>query len=411
MKASYALAPRSGNLKYFLIVFLFVVGSVAGSVSAAVPAPPQGSTATTQTFSNNPSAAIPDGPGGVSLQTLSVSTADTFLFDLDLVVDITHSFNSDLTISLISPSGTEVVISSRNATVEGGLQDVYVGTTFDDDAVDVDSTNLATDFAYIDSITATPLVPEGTMAGFIGEDPNGDWTLVISDAEAFDTGVLNSWSLVVSTLDVAPTSQFSSAISAPESDIPDGPDGSMTDTIPISGVGTYICDLNVLVDIRHSWSTDLDVFLISPAGTRITLTTDNGGAQGQVFGLSNVFAGTVFDDNDTAAGPVTDFDFTNNVTPPGLMPEGALGALIGEDPNGAWVLEVNDDEAFDTGTLIGWRLEMELCDGGLVEPGGPLIPVPVNNRLALLGLVALLLILGGVFAQSRRLNGYLKPRA
>ena len=36
--------------------------------------------------------------------------------------------------------------------------------------------------------TATPLVPEEALAAFNGENPNGTWTLTISDDNAGDGG-------------------------------------------------------------------------------------------------------------------------------------------------------------------------------------------------------------------------------
>ena len=54
---------------------------------------------------------------------------------------------------------------------------------------------LATDQDYIDDVLASPLVPEGAFGAFIGENPNGVWTLVVTDDLAGDTGTLDSWSL------------------------------------------------------------------------------------------------------------------------------------------------------------------------------------------------------------------------
>ena len=60
-----------------------------------------------------------------------------------------------------------------------------------------------TDHAYVNLTTATPLVPEEAMAAFIGEDPNGTWTLTISDDLAGDGGSLDGWSLDIETFSCA----------------------------------------------------------------------------------------------------------------------------------------------------------------------------------------------------------------
>ena len=41
-----------------------------------------------------------------------------------------------------------------------------------------------------------------------------------------------------------------------------------------------------------------------------------------------------------------------------MVPEGALGAFIGENPNGVWTLEVEDVAAADDGSLNGWSLDV-----------------------------------------------------
>jgi subtilisin-like proprotein convertase family protein len=126
--------------------------------------------------------------------------------------------------------------------------------------------------------------------------------------------------------------------------------GIITSTINIAGQPGYLWDVNVTTHISHTFAADLEVFLISPAGTIATLTTDNGG------GNDHVFAGTVWDDQ--APAPVTRYAFANGVLAPHLQPEEALGAFLGENPNGAWQLVVQDDAAIDTGTLNGWSLHI-----------------------------------------------------
>jgi proprotein convertase P-domain-containing protein len=47
--------------------------------------------------------------------------------------------------------------------------------------------------------TATPLTPEEPLAAFDGENPNGTWTLTISDDEGDDFGELRGWRLDMTT--------------------------------------------------------------------------------------------------------------------------------------------------------------------------------------------------------------------
>lgn len=72
---------------------------------------------------------------------------------------------------------------------------------------------------------------------------------------------------------------------------------TVTDTVAVSGVGTYLTKATVALTLPHTYAGDLDITLTSPAGTIVQLTTDNG------VGNDNVFNGTVFDPD--AATPVT----------------------------------------------------------------------------------------------------------
>src|SRR3954468_9404863 len=73
--------------------------------------------------------------------------------------------------------------------------------------------------------------------------------------------------------------------------------GVATSTIAVSGLAPHIHDVDVLTNLPHTESSEIDMTVTSPEGTVVTLTTDNGGS------LDNVFAGTVWDD-DAAPGGV-----------------------------------------------------------------------------------------------------------
>ncbi len=154
-----------------------------------------------------------------------------------------------------------------------------------------------TDHAYVDLVTATPLVPEEAMGAFISENPNGVWTLKIADIASGDFGDLNSWMLAVTTLPSAPTTTTTSFTNTTPVVIPTGP-AVVTSTITVSGANTYLLDLNMTTFITHTFNRDLDITLMSPAGTVVTITTDNG------INNDNVFNGTLWDDNANPGGQV-----------------------------------------------------------------------------------------------------------
>jgi uncharacterized repeat protein (TIGR01451 family) len=329
-----------------------------------VPSTPTGCGPATATFTQSTPVAIPDGPAVVT-STVVVSGAGPYLFDLDLTTNITHSFAADLDVTLTSPAGTVVTLTTDNG---AGNDNVFNGTLWDDDAnpagqVPYTTNNgLVTDHAYVNLTTATPLVPEEAMGAFIGEDPNGTWTITVSDDLAGDGGSLDSWSLGVTTFPNAPiTTTGTTATQSTPVAIPTGP-AVVTSTLVISGAGTSILDVDLTTALTHTFAADLDITLTSPAGTVVTLTTDNGA------GNDNVFNGTVWDDDANPAGQVpyttnnglvTDHAYVNLTTATPLVPEEAMAAFIGEDPNGTWTITISDDLAGDGGSLDSWSLDID----------------------------------------------------
>ncbi len=320
------------------------------------------------TGSNATPVAIPDSGGPVATSTIVIAGAGPYLLDLTMVTNITHTFSSDLDMTLQSPAGTIVTFSSDNG---AGNDDVYAGTTWTDFAnlggqVPYTTNNgLVGDHAYVNLTVASPLAPEEAFAAFRGEDPNGTWTITIDDDTGGDTGTLNSWSLNIATLAAAPTNDPAvvAANMTPVA-IPDSGGPVATSSVVIAGAGTYLCEVYLFTNLAHTFPNDLDVTLQSPAGTVVTLTSDNGG------GNDNVFAGTTWDDDANPggqvpyvnnAGLVTDHLYTNLVPVATLAPEEALGAFLGEDPNGVWTITLDDDLGGDTGTLNNWSLTIVTC--------------------------------------------------
>jgi subtilisin-like proprotein convertase family protein len=327
----------------------------------APPAPPGCGTAVLTSHENSTPTAIPTGPALVT-STIEVAGASAYLADLDLFTNLTHAFSADLDITLRSPAGTITTITTDNA---GGNDNVFAGTTFDDQAnpagqVPYTANNgVVTDTLYANNQTATPLVPEEALAAFNGENPNGTWTLTISDDLAGDGGTLESWRLDIQSLSGAPEASATSYANSTPTAIPTSV-AVVTSTIQVAGAGAHLADLDLLTNLTHTYSTDLDITLQSPAGTITTITTDNG------LGHDNVFAGTTFDDRANPAGQVpftsnngvvTDTLYANNQTATPLVPEEALAAFNGENPNGTWTLTISDDLAGDGGQ-VDWSLDL-----------------------------------------------------
>lgn len=133
--------------------------------------------------------------------------------------------------------------------------------------------------------------------------------------------------------------------------IPVGGDGNevtVTSTIDIAATGT-IQDVNVSLDIQHSFLSDLEITLIAPDGTRIALIFDQGGRGGA--------DGVITLDDEASLSFDTAFAPYAGVWRP---TEDALSGLDGLEQAGTWTLEIFDDFlAEDGGELRSWSLEIE----------------------------------------------------
>ena len=340
--------------------------SPGSSSTRSAPPAPNGCTPVLGTFTQPAVTAIPTGPAVVT-STVLVAGPGTYLWDVDLTTFLTHSFAADIDMTITSPAGTVVTLTTDNG---AGNDNVYNGTVWDDDAnptgaVPYTTNNgLVTDHAYVDLTLASPLVPEEALSAFVGENPNGTWTITISDDLAGDGGSLDSWSLGLTTFATAPVLDAVQTFNqiTPVA-IPTGP-AVVTSTLDVAGTTNPICKVALRTTMPHSFGNDLDITLTSPSGTIVTVTTDNGA------GNDNIFSGTVWDDDanptgvvpyTTNNGMVTDHAYVNLTTATPLVVEESLGALMGETANGTWTLTVSDDLAGDGGSLDAWGLDFTTC--------------------------------------------------
>ena len=79
---------------------------------------------------NVPLAVPPTGTTGITTSTLDVAGVGTLANLTVTIGTLTHTYDGDLLITLISPQGTRVTLSNRH----GGSGDNYINTVFDDSA-------------------------------------------------------------------------------------------------------------------------------------------------------------------------------------------------------------------------------------------------------------------------------------
>jgi subtilisin-like proprotein convertase family protein len=116
------------------------------------------------------------------------------IVDVDVRIRANHTFDSDVSFTLISPDGTAVDLSSGN----GGS-----GDNFGDGAADCSGRPTVFDDGAPNAIVgatapfAGSFRPEQPLARFAGHAARGTWRLQVSDSAALDTGTLFCAQLVI----------------------------------------------------------------------------------------------------------------------------------------------------------------------------------------------------------------------
>ena len=252
----------------------------------------QGATGQTVRKSASPALAIPDNDPAGARNPIRVDEAGS-LASIKVGVDISHTFIGDLRLTLIAPSGKQVFLHDRN----GGSAD-NVRRSYD--------------------LPTTP-----GLSALAGDAIQGDWVLWMQDVAPADRGTLNRWELEIETR----ANAIVEVQETPGTQIPDNNPAGIERTLAVAESG-QIQDLEMSVDITHTYVGDLTVTLVSPAGTHVVLHSRSGGSQDNL---------------------VRSYRFAD--TP-------ALQSLRGQSAQGAWKLRVADLEAVDLGKLNRWALKI-----------------------------------------------------
>jgi subtilisin-like proprotein convertase family protein len=153
-----------------------------------------GTPSTAQYSTGNVAVPIPD----VSSVDVPVSVgALGAVSDVNVKVRLNHTFDHDVVIALISPSGTTVTLAANRDTALGGGDNYGTGpndcsgtpTIFDDAAATPISGGLPP--------FAGTFRPETPLSAFNGEPINGTWKLRVTDTEVLDTGTVGCVTLEI----------------------------------------------------------------------------------------------------------------------------------------------------------------------------------------------------------------------
>ncbi|MGJ8548203.1 zinc-dependent metalloprotease [Winogradskyella wichelsiae] len=121
--------------------------------------------------------------GNVTYTSILNIAEEGVITDVAVLINISHTYTNDLDISLTSPSGTVIELSSDN----GGNGDNYTNTIFDSEA-SASIVNASAPF------TAS-FLPEDDLSLLYGEPSAGNWVLTVVDDAAQDGGSIEEFTL------------------------------------------------------------------------------------------------------------------------------------------------------------------------------------------------------------------------
>jgi len=158
---------------------------ITGTVQRYLP--PTGTVdAAMRTFTNNADVVISDNKVSRVTSDIQVSGLTGTLQDVNVKINIFHTFVTDLQITLIAPDGTRVQLYSLD-----GIGTNLLNTTFDDDAGASISRSLA---SFNGSFR-----PSQPLSVLNGKNPNGVWRLEVWDVFRLDGGRIDNWSLTLAS--------------------------------------------------------------------------------------------------------------------------------------------------------------------------------------------------------------------
>lgn len=145
---------------------------------------------------------------------------------------------------------------------------------------------------------------------------------------------------------------------------------TINSTLAVSGVIGPLTDVNVKLNITHTYVGDLRLRLVGPTGVAVTLVDSHGGS-------GDNFTNTIFDDQAATLITSASAPFTGT-----FRPVSPLTAFNGLTPNGTWKLEITDLFSGDTGTLNSWSISITGGETSVVtaSSGTFAMPLPAGSQ-------------------------------
>jgi subtilisin-like proprotein convertase family protein len=140
-------------------------------------------------FSGTVDSPIPDNTTTSAVSTIDVPEDGLVVSDIDVSVNIHHTFDEDLTVSLESKTDALVARGYTNLIAGAGFDgDNFLGTVLDDQA--------ATPVGWGTAPFTGRFTPSNSLSLLAG-DTGGQYKLGVTDRVSSDTGTFNDWTLTL----------------------------------------------------------------------------------------------------------------------------------------------------------------------------------------------------------------------
>lgn len=123
-------------------------------------------------------------PGSVTSTLTVPAGVCTILTDVNVSVDITHPFVSDLSISVTHNASARTALLFLDSCTNNN----FLVALFDDEAASLPPIVCAANGVYL---------PEAPLSALDGIDAAGTWTLSVTDQAPLDAGILNGWGITL----------------------------------------------------------------------------------------------------------------------------------------------------------------------------------------------------------------------
>jgi subtilisin-like proprotein convertase family protein len=134
--------------------------------------------------------------------------------------------------------------------------------------------------------------------------------------------------------------------------VPDNNFNGITDSVFITSAGN-ITNLKAYVLMSHTFISDMNITLISPLGTSVTLCNVRGGSGNDIMTIFSDQA-----DSFTSLGTEVNGPGIGAAFSPAVKPGQSLSAFNGQNQQGWWKLKCVDNSTGDKGYVHGWGIKI-----------------------------------------------------